>query len=160
MGRRKEAMTNIKPVNGHTVTTLKELVDERDRRYTEKFDAQEKATALALAYQKEAVTNAFTASEKAIVKAEEAQKAYNERSNEFRGQLDDQAKMLMPRTEAIQRIERVEGDIKELQRGESRGEGGADAKHGSRLQQNWNISTLISLIALAVVVLNFVLTKH
>lgn len=37
--------------------------------------------------------------EKAIMKAERAQADYNVRSNEFRGQLADQAKMLLPRAE-------------------------------------------------------------
>lgn len=39
------------------------------------------------------------AAEKAIEKAERAQADYNVRSNEFRGQLADQAKMLLPRAE-------------------------------------------------------------
>jgi hypothetical protein len=40
---------------------------------------------------KEQTRASFEASEKAIVKAENAQRDYNVRSNEFRGQLDDQA---------------------------------------------------------------------
>ena len=78
---------------------MQRLVDERDKQYDARFRTAEIAVTVAFAAQKESTANAFLASEKAIVKAEEAQRAYNERSNEFRGQLDDQAKMLMPRSE-------------------------------------------------------------
>lgn len=49
----------------------------------------------------------FTEKGRAIDKAESAQKDYNARSNEFRGQLDDQAKTLMPRIEALGKFEDV-----------------------------------------------------
>lgn len=77
-----------------TITTVKEYFDQR-------FSAAELAVKDALAAQEKAVAAAFLASEKAIVKAEDAQKDYNVRSNEFRGQLDDQNKMQMPRIEAM-----------------------------------------------------------
>ncbi len=83
---------------------LERVMDERDRRYEDRFKAQETAVSSALAAQKELTSAAFAASEKAIVKAEAAQTSYNERSNEFRGQLDDQAKTLIPRTEADARF--------------------------------------------------------
>ena len=94
-----------KIVNGSNwnIETLKEfittLINANDRRYQESFAAAEKAVAAALAAQKELTNAAFASSEKAIVKAEDAQRDYNVRSNEFRGQLDDQAQTLMPRTE-------------------------------------------------------------
>ena len=43
----------------------------------------------------------FAAAQTAIEKSEIAQRDYNARSNEFRGQLDDQAKHLMPREETV-----------------------------------------------------------
>ncbi len=79
---------------------LVSIIEERDRLYDMRFKASETAVNAALAAQEKAVTAAFLASEKAIVKAEDAQRDYNIRSNEFRGQLDDQAKTLMPRLEA------------------------------------------------------------
>ena len=60
---------------------------------------------------KDLVTAAFAASDKAITKAEEAQREYNVRSNEFRGQLDDQAKLLMPRNEVMGIIKSIEEKI-------------------------------------------------
>ena len=67
----------------------------------ERFKASDEAVKAALAAQKELTATAFASSEKAIVKAEEAQREYNIRSNEFRGQLDDQNKLQMARTEAL-----------------------------------------------------------
>lgn len=79
---------------------LRELLAERDLRYNEKFIASEKA-----------VITAFASSEKASLKAEQAQESYNVRSNEFRGQLDDQAKTLMPRLETDGRFASVEEKV-------------------------------------------------
>lgn len=83
------------------LVALGKLVEERDRLYISKFDASQRAVDAALTAQKEATATNFLASEKAIVKAEAAQADYNVRSNEFRGQLDDQAKTLMPRMETM-----------------------------------------------------------
>lgn len=68
----------------------------------------DKATSAALVAQEKGTAAAFASSEKAIAKAEEAQREYNVRSNEFRGQLDDQAKMLMPRAESLTLFKSVE----------------------------------------------------
>jgi chromosome segregation ATPase len=87
---------------------LEKLIDERDRLYDSRFKAAEVAVSAALAAQEKAVNAAFTASEKAVLKAEQAQKEYNERSNEFRGQLDDQAKTLMPRPETLNMFKSIE----------------------------------------------------
>lgn len=86
-----------------TLNTLKEhlvaIIDANDRRYVQDSVNQNRAVEDALAAQKELTNAAFASSEKAIVKAEDAQREYNVRSNEFRGQLDDQAQTLMPRAE-------------------------------------------------------------
>lgn len=83
--------------------SLKEYFNDKVSALEKKVDSayqeQKEAVAVALLAQEKAVQAAFAASDKAIIKAEDAQKDYNERSNEFRGQLDDQAKMLMPRIE-------------------------------------------------------------
>ena len=83
------------------VKSLRDLMDERHSLYKERADSQKTAVDDALAAQKEQTSAAFVSSEKAIVKAEEAQTAYNTRSNEFRGTLDDQAKLLLSRTEYL-----------------------------------------------------------
>lgn len=93
------------------MNSLQKLMDERDRLYMNSFKASEVAVAAALAGSEKAVNAAFLASEKAVLKAEQAQKEYNERSNEFRGQLDDQAKMLMPRTESLTMFKALEEKV-------------------------------------------------
>jgi|GEM_PF-2102633 len=90
---------------------IQRLLDERDKQYDARFRAVEIAVTAAFAAQRESMTNAFLASDKAIIKSEEAQRAYNERSNEFRGQLDDQAKMLMPRSEVTALIHSLEDKL-------------------------------------------------
>lgn len=62
------------------------------------------------------VSEQFIEKGKAIDKAEEAQKDYNTRSNEFRGQLDDQAKTLMPRAEAISKFDDLDKRYNALQK--------------------------------------------
>lgn len=100
----------VLPDNVSMQEFLERIMDERDRLYDMRFKAaetavntalaaQEKAVNAALAAQEKQTASSFMASEKAIVKAEDAQREYNIRSNEFRGQLDDQAKTLMPRPE-------------------------------------------------------------
>lgn len=93
------------------VLALREKMDERDRLYKERDEFRRVAVDAALIAQKEQVQFAFEASEKAIVKAENAQKDYNVRSNEFRGQLDDQAKRLIARTEVETLIKNIEEKI-------------------------------------------------
>lgn len=79
---------------------FRQLMDERDRRYDDRFRSQETAVAAALAAQEKLTNSAFAASKEAILKAEASQTGVNERSNEFRGQLADQAATLMPRKES------------------------------------------------------------
>jgi hypothetical protein len=137
---------------------LLRIMDERDHRYEDRFKAQETAVSSALAAQKELTSAAFAASEKAIVKAEAAQTSYNERSNEFRGQLDDQAKLLMPRTEADARfvsfeekLASVKTDVSSLR--ESR----ADATGKSAgLSAGWGILIACGAIAALISVGTFI----
>jgi hypothetical protein len=90
---------------------LEKIIEERDRLYDTRFKAAETAVSAALAAQEKATTAAFLASEKAVLKAENAQADYNSRSNEFRGQLDDQAKTLMPRLEVNTMMRGIEEKI-------------------------------------------------
>ena len=86
---------------------LERLIDERDLNYKDRIQ-------VAIAAQKALTDAAFAASEKAILKSEESQREYNVRSNEFRGQLDDQAKTLMPRVETDGRFAALESKLNEV----------------------------------------------
>lgn len=70
------------------LTHILALLHEQDRRYTERFHEQEKATAAA-----------FLASKDAVSKAEIATEKRFDAANEFRAQLTDQAATFMPRNE-------------------------------------------------------------
>lgn len=161
-------------ISGWTVDTLKEhfeqqlaglsaallahekLAIERDRLYKERDDARRVAVDAALAAAKEQTASSFTASEKAIVKAETAQSEYNVRSNEFRGQLDDQAKRLISRTEVdsvvknlTEKIDRIDLDVRSLR--ESRGERAGEGQGGRAVldTSRSNIALLVSALAVA-----------
>lgn len=78
------------------------LMNERDRRYEQRFEAQQAALQTALIAQEKAVVAALAASDRAVNKSDEAASKRFESVNEFRQQLNDQASTFMPRNEAIQ----------------------------------------------------------
>lgn len=81
-----------KQVSGWTVDTMHQhligIMDERDTRYQQRFDAQQLG-----------LTDALKAAEKAVVKAEVATDKRFEGVNEFRETLSDQANTFMTRHE-------------------------------------------------------------
>jgi len=89
-------------------------MDERDRRYEDKFSAAAIAVTAALQAQEKASNERFSASEKAIEKAEKSQADYNLRSNEFRQALDDQAKLQYTRVEANTRFGTADASLEEV----------------------------------------------
>ncbi len=119
------------------IDALRELVDERDRLYKERDDSRRTAVDAALTAAKEKTTDAFIASEKAIVKAEDAQREYNARSNEFRGQLDDQAKTLMPRFESDAKFAAIENKLETY-------------RNERQSQSNFNWSQIVSWATMAI----------
>ena len=80
--------------------TLKDLIDERDKQYLQRFEAQQKAVAAALEAAKEAVTKAENAAEKRF-----------DSVNEFRNTLKDQQLTLMSRAEAEVRFKAIEEKV-------------------------------------------------
>lgn len=81
--------------------SLKELLKERDESRRTAVDA-------ALTAVKEQTKASFEASEKAIVKAEEAQKSYNVAHNDLARKMDEQNKATMPRIETENRFSAME----------------------------------------------------
>jgi hypothetical protein len=69
------------------------VMEERDKRYRDRFLAQDEKTSLAL-----------TAAKEAVLKAENATEKRFEAVNEFRSTLSDQAALLMTKAEANSRI--------------------------------------------------------
>ena len=86
--------------SGWTVDTLHALMNERDIRYQQRFEAQQKALQDALLAAEKAVSTAMASADRAVLKAETAAEKRFEGVNEFRATLADQAARLMPRQES------------------------------------------------------------
>jgi hypothetical protein len=143
---------------------FEELMEERDRRYGERFDAQDRAVSAAFQAQKELNRIVAESSEKAIIKAENAQRDYNQRSNEFRGALDDQAKVMsrdmLSRKEyessrcalddkinALggkydEKIDDIKDNIQGIRESLSKTGGKEEKTTEVRAQQQWSVSTV------------------
>lgn len=78
-----------------------------DKRYEQRFVAQEGAVASALTAQEKAVGAALIAADRAVSKVETANEKRFESVNEFRAQLADQAAGFLPRNEATIRFDSV-----------------------------------------------------
>lgn len=90
--RSEEARAELK-------ASLMAIINERDARYTERFESSNIALAAALSAQKEAVAAALSAADRAVLKAEIAAEKRFDGVNEFRQTLADQQRTLMPRSE-------------------------------------------------------------
>jgi hypothetical protein len=122
--------------------SLREYVDNR-------FEAQDKAVAAALAAQEKAVTAALAAADRAVAKAEAASERRFESMNEFRGALSDSARLLMPRLEAEQQFRALTEKIDQItKRVNSRDD------QGRGLSQGWLI--LIGAVGLIATVVGLV----
>lgn len=107
----KEDVSSVASSSNLTIEQLYTLINERDRQYQQRFESQEKAVNAALIAAKEAVNAALSAAQTAVNKAEVANEKRLDNQNEFRGQLKDQAAMLMPRSEADIRFKSIESAI-------------------------------------------------
>jgi hypothetical protein len=128
------------------IQNLRTLMDERDRRYEDRFRATDEKTGLALTSSKEAVAKAETATEKRF-----------DSVNEFRKTLADQASGFMPRQEymsnhqsVIEKIEAIkEGFTKEiasLRESRSQTEG-----RSSGFSASWAIAISLAFLGIAAV---------
>lgn len=100
---------------------LKTLLDER-------YATQTKALDAAFVAAEKAVSTALDSAEKAVAKAETAAERRFEAVNEFRGQLADQAAMLMPRAEYEAKHHALEKQVDDLTDRLTRAEGRSDGK--------------------------------
>jgi hypothetical protein len=107
----------------------REAREAADKRYEQRFIAQEGAVQSALTAQEKAVNAALIAADRAVAKAEVAAEKRFDSTNEFRGQLRDQQLTFPSKAEVEQRflalLERV-GKVEErLTRAEGNGAGRA-----------------------------------
>jgi len=151
------ARVPTEPRQGWSVDTALDhvlsLLAASDKRYEQRFEAQEKAIHAALMSVKEQTKNSFDASEKAIVKAEEAQKAYNQSHNDLARKMDDQSKATMPRTETESRFRSLEEKINELKEFVARGGGEAHGVKAVKDESRANIAIVLSFLGMGIAVL-------
>jgi hypothetical protein len=98
-------LDGIKEVLSEKIVGLEKIINERDRRYEDRFTAMDEKTGLAL-----------TSSEKAVTKAETATEKRFDAVNEFRGSLKDQADRMLPRSEADAKFAALEEKIDEIKK--------------------------------------------
>lgn len=131
------------------VDSLRRIMDERDRLYAERDTSRRTAVDAALTAAKEQTASSFAASKEAIIKAEQAQHDYNMRSNEFRGQLDDQAKRLISRAEVDALIKNFDEKLVrlEMETRVNREAIGNSASKGEGMNQFWQyLVTIVGLL--------------
>jgi len=113
--------------------------DERDRRYEQRFLAQQEAVTSALESAKEAVAKAETATEKRF-----------EGVNEFRAQLADQARELMPRKETEGLFAGIAERVLVLEKK-------SDLQAGSSAGQAATIAIIISMVVIVATIIGAVI---
>ncbi len=104
---------------------FEEKLDERDRRYEDRFKSQQSALKAALDAQEKLTNAAFDSSEKAITKAETSQTVYNANHNDLSRKMEAQYKEMLPRSEAESKFKGLEDKIADLREYRS-GQGGSD----------------------------------
>lgn len=119
-----------KPTVGGDDISLREHFDQRLVDHSSQHEAERRERGDALAAQGKLVDAAFAASEKAIEKAEDAAKQKDLKNNEFREQLDDQARTFATKdnverveSELDRRLTTMTTDIRDLQNANSRQQG-------------------------------------
>jgi hypothetical protein len=87
------------------------LAEERDRWYSERDKDRQVQVDKALTAAKEQTASSFAASKEAILKAEEAQRSYNQTHNDLNRKMEEQNKATMPRPEIESRFSSQEEKI-------------------------------------------------
>jgi len=130
--------SNMMDEKDWNINTLMKFLDERDKRYEQRFVAQQEATHAALIAAEKAVTKAETAAEKRL-----------DSVNEFRGQLRDQAATFIPRSEVQIMINNLTTKINDLEAFQDKNIGSSLQHSRTQMQNNWFIGTIIGIIGLA-----------
>lgn len=161
---------------------VERIMDERHQLYKERAESQKTAVDDALAAVKEQTSASFAASEKAIVKAEDSQKTYNQGHNDLSRKMEQQYSTMVPQPEAKLKWDAIDKALEEMRRDnsvlrsnelgdintlrsemmkeiqslrESRSEGSGKeaAQHTDREQKNWGVGTAIAIVGVVVSIL-------
>jgi hypothetical protein len=132
-----------------------------DKRYEQRFIAQQEALVAAQSAAKEAVAAALLAADRAVSKADLANEKRFDSVNKFRATLADQASQLMPRIEAEARISNLAEKLDVMGTRLDRGEGNASGRTTTALANRENIQWVIGLVVLVVIgVLGFLVAHY
>jgi hypothetical protein len=142
------------------LVALREVVHLKDAKYETQFKSLEAALQAQLIALRENTALAFTASEKAISKAETASEKRFESVNEFRQTLTDQAATFMQRAQVETLMSNMNEKVNLLtvrvERNEGIGAGVESSKAANTTQNNWAIGLVVGLaVSIVEIVLHF-----
>jgi hypothetical protein len=129
------------------------LAAERDRWYAERDKDRQSQVEKALTAAKEQTASSFAASKEAILKAEEAQRAYNTSHNDLARKMDEQGKATMPRTETESRFRTLEEKVNEVRTGVMVGGGTLQGARAVKDESRANIAVALSVLSLIAAIL-------
>ena len=137
------ALPTLREYLEHIIKSLRDLIDERDRRYEERDKSN-----------KDAVKLAFTAMDKASESTAEALKEYKATANEWRATLSDFTAKAASKDDVDRRFDELSKQIASLRESRSAFGGGVAAENVARNTKHWVIGTLVTVgIGLAVIVI-------
>jgi hypothetical protein len=155
-------MDNKIDESGWTIDTLKYLfqtqMNDLKKSLEDRYSAQNKAVEAAFLAQQTATQAALNAAEKAVNKAETAAEKRFEATNEFRAQLNDQAKLFITRTEALSAIERNTERISELADRLNRSQGQAEGKTSLNTEKRLSVGMWVGIFGVLVGIISLIAT--
>lgn len=135
----------------------KELMDERDKRYTERDRDRQAEVEKALTAAKEQTNAAFAASKEAITEAKKAQDSYNLTHNDLIRKMEKQASDTMPRLEAEGKLKALDEKFQELKSSLADSGGIVIGRKMVKDESRANMGIIIAFVALILsAVLGFV----
>jgi len=129
---------------------LRELVNERDARYTERAAASSAAIDAALKAQERLANSVNEASQKAIDKADINAEKWRANANEWRGAMTDREGEFARKPEVDAMFSSIRLEIQSLRESRAEGVGGRHNRDDSRA----NIALIISLVGVVVVLIS------
>lgn len=134
------------------IHAAEKLAEERDGWYAERDRDRQTSIDKALTAQKEQTASSFAASKEAILKAEEAQRAYNTSHNDLARKMDEQNKATMPRIEIESRFSNMEEKINNLRESRSEEQGGKAGRLSAQQFVVMIVALIVGLITIGGVV--------
>lgn len=122
------------------------LAKERDKWYTERDKDRQASVDKALTAAKEQTASSFAASKEAILKAEEAQRAYNTAHNDLARKMDEQNKATIPRQESEARFRTIEEKVNEVRTAIAAGGGALVGGRAVKDESRANVAIFLSAI--------------